>query len=314
MDLKGGVHDPQWNEPAGTRPYDKYQDRISRIMDSEFRYHTGFNPYFDTEGEPWSEPVPGDPTQVLTPGTAQWREKQALDRRDALIKQAHGIHQRWGVDLRELMRNVEAETEIKRGIERGVGGSLEQRFVDRWAQAPSTEMTEVVNDQWEEAIEQAEIKARKDADDESMFVDGGGAKSIDYLEDRYPNVNFEDLRIRDEDHELYDKMLPDKLRGLSRYVDEHYKNGGNFQEDFRELSRRAEATGAYDSGLDEFKAAGASPFQTSGTIMYHDELEALLPDDARIGEHGQIIPGETPIDQVVLDFHDEIMGEINEFS
>lgn len=360
---EGGSYDPRWDAEslaAGTRPYDKYQDRVSRIVDSEYRYHTGFNPYFDTEGEPWTEWAPGDPTQVLTPGTAQWKEKQAFDRRDALINRAYELHKKWGLDLRDALISIEEEEFVKaqQAVDTAPPSeqSFEQSFADQFAQVPTTERQQSINDLWEVEIQQAEIEARNDADAETRgvesrprykidkqwhwlkdtdfngrFYDGGYEKSIEYLEDRFPGIDFDDLRVEDPDRPLYNLVKADKLRTLARYVDEYYKNEGNFREDLRTvLKKRADIDWSDDDetpwadktrdwleeGLDELKDSGASDFQVMVIRDYLRGLKSimLLPEDASIGEFGQIIPGETPIDQIVLDFHDEIMNEYNEFS
>jgi len=315
---EGGSYDPQWDAEslaAGTRPYDKYQDRTSRVMDSEYRYHTGFNPYFDTEGEPWTEGAPGDPTQVLTPGTAQWKEKQALDRRDDLIAQARALEEKWGLPVTIEMDKIQDDLESAKQWEidennPDASASPEQKFVDRWAQDANTTQIEAVNDRWAQEIEEVEGGAE--------FVDQMG--SLEYLEQRYPDVDFDALRTS----EVGD--LPDALRGLSSYIDGYYKEGRNFQDDFRTYARNfgvndpdissdmARGFTDHDWGGTALSKDGASPRQQNIVNMYYTSLEARLPADARIGEHGQIIPGETPIDQILLDLHDEIMNEDNEFS
>ena len=280
----------------------------------------------------------GDPTQVLTPGTAQWRERQAFDRRDELINRAYALNQNWGLDLRDALISIEDEVNEMERLGRETfrdpaAPPSMQSFVDRFAQVPTTERQQTINDQWEKVIKQADIKAQKDAYDELealdadlWFTDGGFEKSIDYLEDRYPDIDFEDLRPRlsDPAHPLHDQRMPDKLRLLSRYVDEYYKNGGNFQEDLRAITAKRGDTDWFwagsdepvwlKEGLDELKASGASDFQVMVIHDYIDGIKEMLPKDASLGEHGQIIPGETPVDQILLDLHEEIMNEYNEFS
>ena len=111
----------------------------------------------------------GDPLEYLTPGTAQWKEKQAFDRRDALVKQAYDLNEKWGVDLRDELNDIVEEEFGKAQQAVDTAFSPEQGFVDQFAQVPTTERQQTINDQWEEVIRKwsirvAEVETQKVVD------------------------------------------------------------------------------------------------------------------------------------------------------
>lgn len=160
------------DRPLGERRWKK--DRLEGfepINPSEVRHSFHEDTTLDSPKIPgppfesaWSGTI-GDPLEYLTPGTAAHREKEAFDHRDALFERARDLKEKWGVDLRKEL--VGLETDEYDALLRLEQSEDPNTYVDRFAQDTVTYRQEAINDQWEEAIEQAEIEARNDADDES---------------------------------------------------------------------------------------------------------------------------------------------------